>query len=519
MRSIASPTPAFSRRVSGAALAAAVALVVCHPAGRALGHDLFVSSAAVDQPRINVAFAPAGTPQSPFIGEGFDPFNPEEPFFDTIQVQAFWDTGASGMIISESIAEALGMGRQTFGGQDVIFSDVSPGGLTPFWVSEEVVVRIAPSLGLLDGVQPYMDLFSDPANFTTVYDATGPTPARLQIGPIGGGNPLLGDLNVMGMPTMLGKIAVFDPRPTDNLLTLIDDVDGNEDFDVQMRSWMYEGGNVPGTVPGGGAPTLLNPGIPDYDVSIALSYADFSRYTLLEPAGAAPPSLAYNPFIGPNPVLGPQPGDAPPVVMRMGNLEMEGSWLLDTGAAASFISEAKAADLGVSYDPANPLGSDTPQLLGVPLDRQFTLSLSGISGEVITVAGFYADEMILPTEQAADPANPDDPENLKYVGAPVLVFDIELEDPDTGAISTLDGILGMNFFVASSDIIQVDNELVPIFLNGRESPFDAIVFDEPNGKLYLSFDGGWPVPEPSALASLALGLPVLLRRRRHQWRR
>lgn len=512
MRSLDPATPPRSRRVSGAALAAAAALVVGQAAQRALAHDLFVSSAAVDQPRINVAFAPAATPFNPFVGEGVDPNNPDDTT-PTIQVPAFWDTGASGMIISEGVAEALGMNRQTFGGQDVIFSDVAPGGLTPFWVSEEVVVRIAPSLGLLDGTPEYEDHFSNPANFTTSYAATGPVPARLQIGPIGGGNPLLGDLNVMGMPTMLGKIAVFDPRPTNNFLTLIDDDVGNENFDVLMRSYMYDGDNLPGTVPGGGAPTLLNPGIPDYDVSIALSYADFSRFTTLEPAGAAPPSLAYNPFVGPNPVLGPQPGDSPPVVMRMGNLQMEGSWLLDTGAAASFISEGKAAELGVSYDPANPPGSDTPQLLGVPLDRQFTLALSGISGETITVAGFYADEMILPTEQAADPSNPDDPQNLKYVGAPVLVFDIELLDPDTGAISTLDGILGMNFFVATSDIIQIEGELFPIFLNGRESPFDAIVFDEPNGKLYLSLDGGWPVPEPSALAGLAIGLPLLLRRR------
>ena len=207
---------------------------------------------------------------------------------------------------------------------------------------------------------------------------------------------------------------------------------------------------------------------------------------------------------------------------------MEGSWLLDSGAAASFISQQKAlSDLQVRYstDPNHMLGSDDPLLVdsvtGVPLADQFQIPIQGISGEVLFLAGFYADSLTVFTDQG-DPDDPNDPNHLHYVagdtslGAPVLVFDITLQNPDDPQdIYTLDGIFGMNFMTAS-----VDGDFTafpPPLFNFNLSPFDGIVFDEPNRKLYFSFnDGaGWPVPEPGA-ALLGLGfISLLLARRRY----
>src|SRR5690606_24419912 len=310
------------------------------------------------------------------------------------------------------------------------------------------------------------------------------------------------------VPTMTGKTLVFNPQPTNNILTRLDDDDTNDNYDAFMYSYVYESGGRNTRGPA----TLENPAVPAQDVSSQLSYSDFSRFTqVIHPAAEAPP-LKENPFLGPDPLLhlnGGDPGNQPPPVrISMGQNHSEGSWLLDTGAAASFVSEATAADIGVSYDPANPLGSPNPKLLGVSADRQFQLQISGISGEVMNVAGFYADQLTLPTEKG-NPGNLDDPDNLHYQGAPVLVFDITLEDPVTGDLVSLDGILGMNYFVASADIEQIPGEILPIFTDYSDTPFDWIIFDQPSGKLMLDFADGAGgrgfrnvVPEPGAALAL-----------------
>lgn len=484
--------------------------------------ELFVSSAALDQPRINVSFAPAGTPNSPFIGEGFDlDGNPIE----SIQINAFWDTGASGIVLSEGTAELLGMATSQFGGENVIFSDVSPGGPTPFYVSEQIVMRMAPSLGWFDNEEPYFTRFGSPDNFLTAYESAGPIPARAQIGPIGAGGEFGSDINVVGMPSMIGRKVVWDPRPTDNAWTLFDEDPNNDNFDSFVRSYSYPASHALGTIPPGSSDPLLNAGIPTADVSVSLSYADFGRFTSLTPPGASPPTQTYNPFLGPNPLDGPQPGDGPAPILRRGALSMQGSWLLDSGAAISFISQVKAGDLNVEYSsvPGNELGSDDPQLVdsvtGALIPDQFQIPIQGISGEVLLLAGFYADSLTIPTDQG-NPNDPNDPEHLHYVasesslGAPVLVFDVTLQNPnDPEDVFTLDGIFGMNYMVSSADVDLTS--FPPAVFNFNFSPFDGIVFDEPARKLYLSYnDGfGWPVPEPGSTA-MVLGVGLLLLRRR-----
>ncbi|MEM1013199.1 MAG: hypothetical protein AAGI46_13390, partial [Planctomycetota bacterium] len=324
--------------------------IVLASSGVASGFDFSVRSAAVDQPRINFAVARAATPNTPLTGN--DIFGGE-----TIFAQGFFDTGASGVVVSENIANELGIQRQTVNGETVVFGDASPSGIVPFNVGEPLQLRIGDNWGAVDGgltgdPQRVADL-SNPANFTTLYDESF-GPIRPQIGPIGaGGNPITGDLNVIGMPAMQNKVVVMDARPTNNFATLLDDDDSNDNFDVQMRTFVYD----PGT-PFNGQASTFAPGIPTPDVTVALSYGDFSRFTTLEPsqaAGAIPATLNDNPFLGPSPVSGP--GDTTPAVQMCHNgLKGEGSFLLDTGAATSFISTDLASQVGVSYDPANPLG-------------------------------------------------------------------------------------------------------------------------------------------------------------------
>ena len=503
-----------------AALALAAGLVACTIASRASADDLHVLPAAVDQPRINIALAPFSDPTNPFTGPGFDPNGGE---VTSIQIQAFWDTGASGTVISPLMAETIGLALYQFGGEDVVFHDVGAGGSVMFNVSEQVVTRIAPSVGWFDNEQPYFDLFATPSNFLTSYSAVGPAPSRLQIGPIGSE----GDLNVVGMPTMVGRKNVWDPRPTDNIYKLFDDDPNNDEegFDSFFRAYSYDASHPLGSIPAGSSDRLVNPGIPTADRSISLSYADFSAYTDVTPTGAEAPTHTHNPFLGPNPLLGAQPGDGAAPVMRRGNLSMQGSWLLDTGAGASFVSQVKAAELNVEYssDPAHELGSGDPELVdsvtGQPLPNQFQLGIQGISGDTIIIAGFWADSLTVPTDQG-NPNNPDDPLHLHYVaggdslGAPVLVLDIVLQNPDDPSdIVILDGIFGMNFLAGTAVGDFLNNPIPDAF---AFSPFDGIVFDEPAAKLYVSFnDGlGWPIPEPAGLGVLLAGMAGLLARRR-----
>jgi hypothetical protein len=136
------------------------------------------------------------------------------------------------------------------------------------------------------------------------------------------------------------------------------------------------------------------------------------------------------------------------------------------------ISIHQAEALGVTYAP-NPLGLNDPQLLGVPADQQFTLSVGGIGGTAKS-AGFYIDKLILTTREGKP---------ITYLHAPVLVADITAKDPATGQTITLDGVFGMNFLVASA---KVDGGLLPDITHITPGPFKWIVFDQPAG--LLGFD-------------------------------
>ncbi len=266
---------------------------------------------------------------------------------------------------------------------------------------------------------------------------------------------VLSNLDVVGMPALKGKVMVMDPKPVNK-------------FDDTMRTYVYE----PKTgFDRGNAHN--DPGIPKTNRHVKLTYVSFGRFTHTEPRGAEGPTLVANPFIGPDPTNpAALAAGAPGAIVAMHNgKQSSASWLLDTGAAASIISTRQAAAVGVTYKPGT-LGTDNPVLVGVPKEKQFTLTVGGIGGSKKS-AGFFLDSITIPTLEK----NP-----LVYRGAPVLVLDITATDPTTKQRVTIDGVFGMNFLVASA---KVSEGLLPDIGNLTEGAFDWIVFDEPAGILGL----------------------------------
>ncbi len=453
--------------------AVVVAWLCCYAAIAPLrAYDIFdAQMGAFDIPSINATLrlTPTGTPiQANVFGER------------TINIQAYFDTGASGVLMSEETARYLGVTKAMNGTTPVTFADVGVGGTEIFEVSTPYYISLAP--------------FND---FTNIESAAAYNqtfgPIQMQIAaeqPLGS---QLAGLDVFGMPVFAGKVVVINPRPADPL-----NADGTPKslFDLgRMNVNVYN----PNEKVYSGA--VADPGIPEVAHHIKLSYGSFDRFTTVTPAGSAGPTLAHNPFIGPNPVLqletNPPADTTPPVTFGYGNLTTTGSFLLDTGAAASMISQNKAAQLNIRYR-AGTFETESPVLEffdGTEVENQFTLTVGGIGGTK-TMAGFYLSDLILPTMEGSA-GNSSDPNHLHYHGAPVLVNDISLLDPVTNQPLTLDGILGMNLLTGSVELIP-DPLLGFTFGEMANGAYNWLVFDEPNGILGVSLKNGPAIWQGSA---------------------
>jgi hypothetical protein len=439
--------------------------------------DIFdVEDAALDQPQINIALEAPGA-SKPYIGTDIGGIK-------TFNISAFLDTGSSGMLISKATADALGLPTAP----GVTFSDVGVGGSDKFNVSEPVVARIAPTTAVdVDNLNTYKTVYNQ---------VTGPV--RTQVGPVPPPiDDLLGGLDIAGMPAMIGKVVVMDPKPVN-------------DLSDQMHTYIYN----PGTRFHAGTPNT-DPGIPQTSHHVALSYASFDQFTQISPSGAAAPNFSHSPFIGPTPAVTHNaqalvaPDSTPPISLDFLGHHATGSFLFDSGAATSFISSDLAAQLHVRYVEGTFGGNDpkleifdpaNPGVAGTPVDHQFQLAVGGIGGS-ITAAGFYLDDLIVHTKEGS--LLESDPNNFRWMHAPVLINDITLLDPKTNDTLTLDGVFGVNYYVASV-LFHSDGT----FDGGTTSPFNWVVFDEQNGILGLDY-GPAAVPEPSTLVLAAIGLAAL----------
>lgn len=281
--------------------------------------------AALDQLRINIALMRDPT-AARSLGQDFGGGFVRQSF------EAFWDTGASGLPLSLETADGFGVQQYTVNDAPVVFSDVGIGGSADFRVPETLHIAYR------RWNQPIQWAFLDPVDFQTDFPGRQ-EPFRMQVGPVPvPDNPLLADLNVFRVPMIRNRVNVMDGRPVNetNLATGEDDVMNTE---LSDRGTPFR----PQT-------TDENPGIVPVTRKVKMSKGNFKRFTSVTSVGAEYPSLTDNPFVGPNLTRGAGVVDnTPGVKVSLGNRSTTGSFLFDTGAAVSFVSMSKAAEVGVRY--------------------------------------------------------------------------------------------------------------------------------------------------------------------------
>ena len=427
---------------------------------------------AVDQPQINAIITKPSNGTALTTSGGYS------------VIQAYLDTGTSSIVLANSTWNSLGISPATVNGQNVVFNDVAIGGTTPFYVSSSGYdISTAPF-----SVNTDQTLGGTPPPLSSFGNTVGPANLELTEQP-SSTSSLTGATDIMGMPVMDGKVTVLDIGPANNF--------ANVNNPGETQTYIY----APGT-PFNPSTLNTNPGIVPTTYQVGLSYASFQQFTSVSPTGATGATYAPNPFIGANPVMafnGQTQANAPPgVTIAFNNSSATGSFLLDTGAASSFISQSMAAKLGVEYE-AGTYGTSSPVLVyaatGKVVPDQFTIPLGGAGGSSITAAGFYLSSLSLQTKQGT---------TITFQNAPVEVLDVTVTDPTTGKSLTLAGDLGMNFFEPSA---TVDLGTV------NAAAFNWMTIDQPDSQLGLIMAGDNPVPEPAALSLLLVGAPVLLARR------
>jgi hypothetical protein len=431
-----------------------IPLSVCALAQAARAVDIQgVLPAALDMPQTHLVVRQNPT-DPPIIGQDIL----GDPSYD---IQSFLDTGTSTIVLSNEVMQSFGLNADTFNGTEIQYNDIGIGGSTAFNVSTPYYVSLAPFSSDNDvefgGSTP--DISTYTTNLGLIRAELTPTPA----------DDPSDQLNIAGMPAMEGRVTVLDLRPVNNL--------------DEEHTYLY----APGT-PLNSSTLDTDPGIPQTQYHVKLSFASFDQFTTVTPAGAPTPNTAANPFIGPNPLRqlqsNPAPDNTPPISISYNGHTSTGSFLLDTGADVSFLSTAEAAKMHVEYatdSHGNQLldSNGDPYLVSTDdgatmIPNQFVVPIQGTGGEV-DATGFYLDSLTIPTIEG---------EPLNFVDAPIVVLDITVQDPNTGKTLTLDGDLGMNFLTASLDLDSFD-------ING--GAFDWATFDQPNGLLGLTLTGDEPI--------------------------
>ena len=332
----------------------ALLLTLCQPVTYAAQDIVLhrIYEAALDLPRIY--FTLKRTPESPALGADSDTTN-----------YAFLDTGASGLLLSRETADTLGISLDP----KAQFADVGIGGTELFSVSEPLYLGLA-------------GFNANPSDSST-YKFIGP--GRFQVKKAAAGI-LSEPLDIIGMPAMIGRIAVLHSAATNSLEYFTADIKEPTDRDI-----------------------------PKVDFKVALNFKKFTH--LSDPNNIPPlPTLAYNPVIK-------------GLTINRGSKSSRGDWLLDTGATISLISTKQAAALGLMDQNGTPLAS-----------QAFSLPVGGI-GNMVQVPGFEIDSLTIQTITG---------QNLIFKNVRLGVHDIRYFDEEKGKLITIDGVFGSNFLCASA---------------------------------------------------------------------
>jgi hypothetical protein len=370
---------------------------------------------------------------------------------------AFLDTGASGHVISKSVAERYNVKAEP----NAVYHETGLHGPIAMGVSE-------PYLLALEGAR---GMYGQPKDaFRTVQQRV-----RFQLKQQKPSNPVvemtLGGINIVGMPAIERMMVQIDSgsgsgerkRHREAAKRLEGSAEGTDGAFGQLDQLLDQMEGL--ETLGGPTVRLHGPNHqPDsIDVVIPLDYVDYARRQNPKDQGPIP-TLAANPTI--------QNIDS-----HTDDGTFTGRWLVDTGSPASMISNEHARALGL----VNEQGEPTRR-------PDFTLPLGGVSGRSVEAPGFAVDEVIVPTAQGV----------MRYHDVPVVVHDISTT-LDEGREVTLDGVFGLN-------LIQPGNSQVSQMLAGlagigglggagrgggggggtQDGPrLDSVWIDGPRGRLLL----------------------------------
>jgi len=233
-----------------------------------------------------------------------------EPLPDSEEnvLQMFFDTGASGILLSREVREELGI----YAEPNANFVDVGVGGEQDFKVSESLYIALADH-----------DLIEYPIE-SQFHEDLGPW--RLMLAIDYSEDPLGQTIDIVGIPGMAGKSVVLKIEMFDIFGFLI------PYYVTQIME-------------------SNDPGIPELDIEVKVQFTNF-LYTS-HPDNQGPlPVLGYNPVIE-NIQIGYQGSNS------------VGDWLLDTGAQLSMISTAQAEAVGLVDSNCEPIvAPEFYQLIG-----------------------------------------------------------------------------------------------------------------------------------------------------------
>ena len=282
------------KRIPAAITAAALAASAALARGSVIDG---VQAVAADQPQIHFYMATATSPTPLSIPDGDGG--------SVIDVQAYLDTGSSGVLLSQETAQAFNLNPATYNGTTVTYYDTGIAGGAGFSVSAPTRIALAPLLGLSNDANSG----GDPPTL----DQYGPlsAPVRMQISNTAA-DDLIGPLDIVGTSLLTNNVVVVDASGLNAYLST-DGASGDT-----LHTYVYPQGTAYNA-----AAASTNPGIPTVNRHVRLSLTSFNGFTATTPSGAPGPTLAGNPMIGPDPVLKmegiTQTNPPPPVTLTMGS--------------------------------------------------------------------------------------------------------------------------------------------------------------------------------------------------------
>ena len=309
---------------------------------------------------------------------------------------AFLDTGASGILLSSETAESMGVQLDA----KAQYVDVGIGGKEYFNVSESLNICLA-------GMES-----QNPEN-QNAYKCFGPW--RVQVKKEAAG--LLGEpIDVIGMPVMVGNVAILHSGATNSLEYFAADIKRENDIKL-----------------------------PKVDFKVPLKLKKFTNPK--DPCNIGPLPVSVG-----NPVIDD-------VILSYNGKSSKSTWLLDTGATVSLISSRQAKRLG--------LMDENGKTLATPA---FSLPVGGI-GAMTMVNGYEVDRLTIPTTGGY---------NLIFKNARIGVQDIKYFDIEKNAEVLIDGVFGSNFLCASakmegmlpSDVGETPFDNIVIDLRNNTLGFD-----------------------------------------------